>query len=102
MTTPDNAGELLFEEAQDPPWPWLALALGAPGISVLAAGRLAGLPERLGAAALTAGLLAWLARQFLLPMRTAVTPDAVIVVFGRRTRFRIPVSDITQAYPRVY
>ena len=91
-----------FEEVQYPPWPLLALGVGAGAAAILVgAGRLGPL-ARLGAAAVTAGGTGLVFRELLFPMTTTVPDGKIEVLFGRRLRFEIPLQDVFRAYPRSY
>ena len=100
----DPAGEpiAIFEEVQNPPWPLMALGVGAGAAGGFAAGRAISMAAGLGAAGAIASGLGLVFSEFLFPMRTTVSSDQVQIRFGRRTRFRIPLSRITQAYARTY
>jgi len=94
--------EPLFEEVQEPPWPFMALGLGATAAGGLALARWLSLGLRFGAAALLAGGAGLAAREFLVPMRTTVLPSEIRVHFGRRTRFRVPLKNVVSAFERRY
>ncbi len=92
----------LFTEAQDPSWPFVALALGAVTLATASALTPMGRVARAGVAAVAAGGVGLLAWEFILPMHTAVVPEEVQIRFGRRTRFRIPLKHVVRAYYREY
>jgi hypothetical protein len=101
-TEPQEEGEALFEEVQEPPWPFVALGLGGSAVSGLVAGRLLGLVPGLGAATMVAGGAGILMRQFLVPLTTRVLADEIRVRFGRKTRFRVPLKNVVEVFPRTY
>jgi hypothetical protein len=92
----------LFEETQEPPWPFMALGLGSGAAGGFMAFRSWNIVARLGMAGAAAGGLGLLLSEVLFPMRTSVLSEEVQVRFGRRTRFRIPLRNVTRAYPRTY
>jgi hypothetical protein len=95
-------GEPLFEETQEPPWPIAMLAPGATAAGVMAAARAIGLGARFGVAGVAAAAAGLALREVIFPMETKLLPDEVQVRFGRRTRFRIPLKNVVQAYVRAY
>ncbi len=103
MPDPETAKPIpIFEETQDPPWPFLALGVGAPAVGVLAAVRALGLLSRLSVAGVAATGIGLALREFVFPLHTAVLPQEIQVRFGRRTRFRIPLRNVVRAYARTY
>jgi hypothetical protein len=92
----------LFEESQDPPWPFLALGVGAPALSILTAARALGMALRFGVAGLAASGVGLALREFVFPLQTSLLPEELQVRFGRRTRFRIPLRNVVRAWARSY
>jgi hypothetical protein len=97
--------EPVFEEIQEPPWPFAALGLGAGVLGAVAVTRALGIIARLGVAGLIVGGAGLVLREFLFPMTTWVfageNPE-IEVRFGRRTRFRVPLKNVVRAYERKY
>jgi hypothetical protein len=93
---------VLYEEVQDPIWPFKAITLGAGAGAGMAMARALSFGLRLGVAGLVAGGVGALAGEFAFPMRTTVLTDEVQIRFGRRTRFRIPLKHVVRAYSRTY
>lgn len=92
----------LYEEVQEPIWPFKALGMGAGALGGLAAARTLAMGLRLGIAGLAASGVGLLIGEFLSPMRTTLLPDELQIRFGRRTRFRIPLKNVVRAYARTY
>ncbi|MCC2668116.1 MAG: hypothetical protein K0Q72_587 [Armatimonadetes bacterium] len=95
-------GQALFEETQEPPWPLAVLAPGATAAGVMAAARVISLGARFGVAGLAAAATGMALREVYFPMETVLRSEEIQVRFGRRTRFRIPLKNVTRAYARTY
>ena len=102
MSSSDASVEPVFEEVQEAPWPLTVLGVGGSMVGGLAAARALGLGARLGVAGLIAAGAGVALSQFLIPMRTLLFPDEIQVLFGKKTRFRIPLRHVTHAWARVY
>jgi len=102
MESEETTPPALFEEVQQPPWPFMALGLGGSALGGLAAGYSLSWWGRLGAAGLVAAGAGLALRELVFPLHTTVLPEEIQVRFGRRTRFRIPLKFVVRAYPRTY
>jgi hypothetical protein len=92
----------LYEEVQEPIWPFKALGMGAGAVGGLAVARSLIFGLRLGVAGLAASGVGLLMSEFATPMRTTLLTDELQIRFGRRTRFRIPLKNVVRAYSRTY
>ncbi len=105
MADHDAAGSdrrVIFEEVQDAPWPFTLLGLGGTALGGVAAARALTLAARLGVAGAVATAAGVALNQFLIPLRTTLYADELEVLFGKRTRFRIPLRNVEHAWARIY
>ena len=100
--TPAAEPKPFYEEVQEAPWPLAMLSLGAGAAGGMALARALGLIARFGAAALVIAGVSLALREYLTPFRVALTTEELLLQFGRRTKFRIPVRHIARAYERTY
>jgi hypothetical protein len=92
----------VYEEVQEPIWPIRAITMGAGAAGGMVAARALGLVARLGIAGVVAGGAGLLLGEFLVPMKTTLVKNELQIRFGKRTRFRIPLKNVTSAYARDY
>ncbi len=92
--------QAMFEEVQHPHWGVVALGMGATTAGMMMMGRGLAWPARVAAGALTAGGVGAVLGEFFVPMVTTVAASEIEVRFGRKTRFRIPLRHVREAYAR--